>query len=82
MDYPENVKEMINDFQFLTDWEDRYMHVIDMGKLLPSLNATEKTDTNKVLKNLDNNAEKYILESLEIMKIKVKNLKNLKVLDI
>ena len=48
MDYPENVKEMINDFQFLTDWEDRYMHVIDMGKLLPSLNATEKTDTNKV----------------------------------
>jgi cysteine desulfuration protein SufE len=48
MDYPENVKEMINDFQFLTDWEDRYMHVIDMGKLLPSLNETEKTDTNKV----------------------------------
>ena len=48
MDYPENVKEMINDFQFLTDWEDRYMHVIDMGKLLPSLNEKEKTDTNKV----------------------------------
>lgn len=42
----------------------------------------EKTDANKVLKNLDNNAEKYILESLEIMKIKIKNLKNLKVLDI
>ena len=29
----------------------------------------EKTDANKVLKNLDNNAEKYILESLKIMKI-------------
>ena len=42
----------------------------------------EKSDGNKILKNLDNNAEKYILESLKIMRIKTKNLKNLKVLDI
>ena len=39
---------MIDDFQFLDDWEDRYMHVIDMGKSLPELTYEEKNETNKV----------------------------------
>jgi len=30
-DLPENIQSMIEDFAFLTDWEDRYTHVIDMG---------------------------------------------------
>jgi len=34
---PENVQSMIDDFSFLTDWEDRYTHVIDMGRQLPPL---------------------------------------------
>jgi len=39
---------MIDDFAFLDDWEDRYMHVIDMGKALEPLTADEKTVVNKV----------------------------------
>jgi len=39
---------MIDDFQFLDDWEDRYMHVIDMGKSLPVFPDIHRTDANKV----------------------------------
>ena len=46
--YPDNIQDMIDDFQFLDDWEDRYMHVIDMGKSLPELTYEEKNETNKV----------------------------------
>ena len=48
MTYPDNIQDMIDDFQFLDDWEDRYMHVIDMGKSLPELTYEEKNETNKV----------------------------------
>lgn len=48
MDLPENIQEMLEDFEFLTDWEDRYMHVIDMGKQLPGLPDALKVDANKV----------------------------------
>lgn len=43
-----NIQEMIDDFAFLSDWEDRYMHVIDMGKSLPQLAIEEKIDPNRV----------------------------------
>ena len=39
---------MIDDFAFLEDWEDRYMHVIDLGKGLPPLPDDARTDTHKV----------------------------------
>ena len=48
MTYPTNIQDMIDDFAFLDDWEDRYMHVIDLGKGLPPLLDTDKTDANKV----------------------------------
>jgi len=48
MNLPDNIAEMIEDFEFLTDWEDRYMHVIDMGKQLPPLPDALKVDANKV----------------------------------
>ena len=48
MTIPQNVQDMIDDFAFLGDWEERYMHVIDMGKAMPSLPASDKTDVNKV----------------------------------
>jgi len=48
MHYPENIAEMIEDFTFLEDWEDRYMHVIDMGKALPAVPDELKTEANKV----------------------------------
>lgn len=48
MTYPENIQDMIDDFQFLDDWEDRYMHVIDMGKSLPPITDADRNDANKV----------------------------------
>jgi cysteine desulfuration protein SufE len=48
MELPENIQDMIDDFAFLTDWEDRYMHVIDMGKAMAPLEPSEKTDAHKV----------------------------------
>lgn len=46
--YPENVQEMIDDFAFLSDWEDRYTHVIDMGRNLAPLSATDRNPATKV----------------------------------
>jgi len=46
--YPETIQDMIDDFAFLGDWEERYMHVIDMGKSMTPLSLEEKTDLYKV----------------------------------
>ncbi len=48
MTYPANIQDMIDDFAFLDDWEDRYMHVIDLGKGLAPLPIDHKIDENKV----------------------------------
>jgi len=48
MTYPSNIQDMIDDFAFLDDWEDRYMHVIDLGKGLTPLPVEAKIDQNKV----------------------------------
>ena len=48
MAYPSNIQDMIDDFAFLEDWEDRYMHVIDLGKGLTPLPDGAQTDANKV----------------------------------
>ncbi len=47
-DLPDDIAELISDFEFLEDWEDRYMHVIDMGKALSPLEPALKTDATKV----------------------------------
>ena len=48
MSYPTNIQDMIDDFAFLDDWEDRYMHVIDLGKGLSPLPDGAQSDENKV----------------------------------
>lgn len=48
MTYPDNIQDMIDDFAFLDDWEDRYMHVIDLGKGLPPLPDAARNEANKV----------------------------------
>lgn len=42
------LSEMIDDFEFLDDWEDRYLHVIDLGKSLEPLSDAERIPANKV----------------------------------
>ncbi|MGB3455702.1 MAG: SufE family protein [Litorimonas sp.] len=46
--WPDDVAELIEDFEFLDGWEERYMHVIDLGKAMPPLDAAERTEANKV----------------------------------
>lgn len=44
----EAFEEIVEDFEFLDDWEDRYRHVIDMGKAMEPLDESLKVDLNKV----------------------------------
>jgi len=45
---PTTIDELIDNFSFLDDWEDRYRYVIELGKTLPALSAAEHNDVNKV----------------------------------
>lgn len=41
-------EEIAETFTFLDDWEDRYAHVIDMGKSMPALEDAFKVPATKV----------------------------------
>ena len=41
-------EEIVETFQYLEDWEDRYRHIIELGKAMPKLEIVSKTDNNKV----------------------------------
>jgi cysteine desulfuration protein SufE len=42
------IDEIIDNFSFLDDWEDRYRYVIELGRGLPPLDEALKTDETKV----------------------------------
>lgn len=44
----EELEALAEDFDFLEDWEDRYRHVLDLGKALAPLDETERTAATKV----------------------------------
>jgi cysteine desulfuration protein SufE len=44
----ETLEKLIDDFSFLDDWEDRYKHVIDLGRALPPMPDALKTPVTKV----------------------------------
>ncbi|MDQ2088452.1 SufE family protein [Marimonas arenosa] len=41
-------EELVEDFEFLEDWEDRYAHVIEQGKAMAPLDAALKVPATKV----------------------------------
>ncbi|MCA1777657.1 MAG: SufE family protein [Loktanella sp.] len=41
-------EDLVDDFEFLDDWEDRYRHVIDLGKAMPPLEDAFKVPATKV----------------------------------
>ncbi|MCY1664212.1 SufE family protein [Rhizobium sp. SL86] len=43
-----SIDQIIDDFAFLDDWEDRYRYVIELGKALPDLPDEDRTAENKV----------------------------------
>lgn len=43
-----NFEELVETFEFLDDWEDRYRHVIDMGKAMDPLEDALRVPATKV----------------------------------
>ena len=41
-------EDIADTFEFLEDWEDRYRHVIDLGKAMPPLDENQKLPATKV----------------------------------
>ena len=41
-------EQIVEDFEFLEDWEDRYRYVIEEGKKMPTLDDSLKVETNMV----------------------------------
>jgi cysteine desulfuration protein SufE len=41
-------EKIVDDFNFLDDWEDKYRYVIEEGKKMPALDGSLKVDSNKV----------------------------------
>jgi cysteine desulfuration protein SufE len=45
---PAAFDDILEDFELLDDWEDRYRYVIELGRKLPPLAEDERTQENKV----------------------------------
>ena len=43
-----NLETIIEDFEFIEDWEDRYKYIIDLGKSLDPLSENDYNKQNKV----------------------------------
>lgn len=41
-------EDIVDDFEFMDDWEDRYRYVIELGKAMDSLEDAFRVDANKV----------------------------------
>lgn len=48
MTVEDNARDIEEDFAFLDDWEDRYAHIIDMGKTNPPLAENERNEQTRV----------------------------------
>jgi cysteine desulfuration protein SufE len=44
----ERIEKIIDDFELLDSWDDRYRYVIELGRKLPELPAADHVDANKV----------------------------------
>ena len=42
------IEDLITDFEFFDNWEDKYKYIIELGKNCPPLNENEKNNNNKV----------------------------------
>lgn len=43
-----DIQELVDNFEILEDWEDRYKYLIDLGNKLPPMEESLKTDATKV----------------------------------
>lgn len=45
---PAPIEEIVDNFSLLEEWDDRYRYLIELGRTLPPLPETARTDANKV----------------------------------
>jgi cysteine desulfuration protein SufE len=43
-----SIEQILDDFEVLDSWDDRYRYVIELGRALPPFPDAERTDKNKV----------------------------------
>ena len=43
-----DIEELIENFEFLGDWEERYRYIIELGRKLPDFDEAHRTEENKV----------------------------------
>lgn len=43
-----DIETLIENFELLGDWEDRYRYIIDLGRKLPPMAEADRTEANKV----------------------------------
>ena len=48
MKYQHDIDELIDNFELLGDWEERFSYLIELGKNLPLLEPEEKIEANRV----------------------------------
>ncbi len=44
----QSIADLVADFELIDDWEDRYRHVIELGRALPMMDEALKTAATKV----------------------------------
>jgi cysteine desulfuration protein SufE len=44
----DRIKSIVDEFKKYSDWEDRYKHLITLGKNLPPMDESQKTESNKI----------------------------------
>lgn len=44
-----NIDEIVENFSYLDEWEDRYRYLIELGRTLPPLDEAAHSEANKVL---------------------------------
>ena len=52
-DYNKQIVELIDDFSFFENWEDKYQYLIDLGRNIPKMDEKLKVDENKLKGSLD-----------------------------
>src|SRR5581483_7935562 len=45
---PMSIDEIIENFELLEEWDDRYRYLIELGRKLPPLSEQDRSDANKV----------------------------------
>ena len=48
MSIEQRINSIVQDFKSFTDWEERYKHLIDLGKQMPAMDEAQKVPANLV----------------------------------